>query len=295
MLIRLSLVVAVVLGAIFSPLTAAAAQTRDKGLSISPLRQEMTVNPGVAKSGVFTVANYTKKPMIVDLAVKQFSVTDYVYDYKFLAPPKNDWVKMRESSTVIQPGKSKEVQFDIVVPAKTTPGGYYFSLFASTTIAGEGLPGTVQAASLLYVIVDGNLVRTSILQNDSIPFFVTGTEIPYKFDVKNTGNVHFSAYFYGQTETIFGSKSQEVGTGRLLMPGVVRGIEGKIPAPFLPGVYKVNYGYDVDFANIVITKSAYVVIIPPWSVALLLFVLLGWRWMWQRRRRATPDLNKEEQ
>ncbi|MCA9327777.1 hypothetical protein KDA14_04585, partial [Candidatus Saccharibacteria bacterium] len=255
MLVRLLFVVALVLGTIFSPLTVNAAETRDKGLSISPLRQEMTVKSSAGKSGVFTVANYTEKLMFIDLAVKQFSVTDYVYDYKFLAPPKYDWVKLRESAVILQPGKSKEIQFDVEVPAKTTPGGYYFSLFASTTIDGDGLPGTVQAASLLYLVVDGSLVRTSILQNDSIPFWVTGSEIPYKFDVKNTGNVHFSAYFYGQTETLFGSKSQEVGTGRLLMPGVVRGIEGKIPTPFLPGIYKVNYGYDVDFADIVITKS----------------------------------------
>lgn len=284
MLYRVFVYVFVALAVIVTPATPAhAAQMQNRGLGISPLRQEVTVKPSESKGGHFTISNLTDKPMIVDLSVQQFSVTDYVYDYKFLAPPKNDWIKLRETSVVLQSGKSQKLYYDVSVPAKTTPGGYYFSLFASTKIAGEGLPGTVQAASLLYLVVDGKLVRTSVLQNDTIPFLVTDNNIPYKFDVKNTGNVHFSAYFYGQTESLFG-KGPEVGTGHILMPSAVRTVNGTIPSPMLPGIYKVTYGYKVDFAQIVITKSTYVLVAPPWSIVLVVFVLLAGRWLWQRQK-----------
>lgn len=272
----------VILFALF-PSVIHAAELKNRGLAISPLRQEATVTPDASKAGFFYVANYTKKPMLVDVSVQQFSVTDYVYDYKFLTPPKDDWVKLREKSIIIQPAQTKKVWYDIVVPQKTSPGGYYFSLFASTKIEGEGLPGTIQAASLLYVVVDGKLIRTSILKNDYIPLFITGTEIPYKFDVENTGNVHFSAYFYGQLHGLLFGNGEEAGSGQILMPGTVRTVEGAVPSPLIPGIYKVTYGYRVDFASIITTKTAYVIFIPPWSVIAVLFVLLSVRWLKQRQ------------
>ena len=283
-MLRLLVIIAIIFTSVSSGVPARAAEMKSRGMAISPLREEAKVNPGKPASGFFFVANYTKSPMTVDLSVQQFSVTDFVYDYKFLAPPKNDWIKLRETSTVIQPNQSKKIWYDIVVPAKTTPGGYYFSLFASTKIAGEGLPGTIQAASLLYLVVDGKLVRTSILQNDSIPFLVTGTEIPYKFDVKNTGNVHFSAYFYGQLGGLLFGKGEEAGTGHIIMPGTIKTVDGAVPTPLIPGFYRVTYGYRVDFADIVITKTAYILFIPPWSIAAAAFLLVGAHWIRQRRR-----------
>ena len=273
-----------ILGASLFPPSVHAADKANKGLSISPLRQEVKATPGVAKSGYFSVANYTQKPMTVDLSVQQFSVTDYVYDYKFLKPPKYNWVKLRETTVVIEPGKSKKIYYDVNVPIKTTPGGYYFSLFASTEITGPGLPGIVQAATLLYLIADGKLVRTSEMQNDTVPFIVTGSEIPYKFDVKNTGNVHFSAYFYGQVENLLFGKGQEFGAGQILMPGVIKNIGGAIPSPFWPGIYKVHYGYRVDFADFNIALTKYVIFIPPWSVVVFVLLLLAGRWQLRRLR-----------
>lgn len=260
---------------------ASAKEAQDKGLSISPLRQEMTLKTGETKTGNFTVANLTEKPMTVNSLVKQFSTTNFVYNYEFRSPD-NEWVQLWDSEVQLNPGESKKISYTVSIPDKVAPGGYYYTIFASTDIS-SGLPSTVQAATLLYVTVEGTLIRTSVLQDDSIPVLVTGNKIPYKFNVKNTGNVHFSAYFYGQLESLFG-KNAETGTSHILMPEVTRSVEGSVPTPRFPGVYKVNYGYKVDFADFNITKSAYIIFIPPWSIAIVLFVLLGGRWLWQKRR-----------
>ncbi|MFA5172734.1 MAG: hypothetical protein WC426_14320, partial [Sulfuriferula sp.] len=248
-----------------SPVAASAAESKDKGLSIAPLRQEMTVPVNKTGAGVFTIANLTGKLMKVNLSVRQFSVNDYDYQYIFRTP-EYDWIALKQTQVDVQPHQSVKIAYTVTIPAGTTPGGYYFALFASTDIVGPGLPGTVQAASLLYLRADGKLVRTSILQNDSIPLIVTGSVIPYKFDVRNTGNIHFSAYFYGQVRSLV-HLSQEVGTSHLLMPGAIRTVEGTVPSPILPGVYQVTYGYRVDFAQIITAKTAYIIYIPPWSVA----------------------------
>ena len=258
---------------------------KNKGLYISPLRQQRVVAAGKATNGNLTIGNQTDKPMTVTLSVKQFSVTDYDYDYVF-SEPKHDWLKFATTEVQISPHENKKVDYTLTIPQKTTPGGYYLSLVASTRVPGPGLSATVEAASLLYIKVAGNLVRTGVLRNDALPFFVTGSTIPYKFDVEDTGNVYFTAYFYGQLEDVFGvSKQPETGTSHLLMPGAVRTIEGSIPTPMLPGVYKATYGYKVDFAQIVVTKSAYVLFIPPWSVAALICILLFVRWLQQKRHK----------
>jgi hypothetical protein len=287
MVYRIVIAIILSLVAVLPSAPVGAVDVKDKGLSISPLRQETKVAANKPTTGYFTIANLTEKTMQVNLSVRQFSVKDYDYDYVFRTP-EYDWIKLKETQVTVEPHKSKKLLYDVTIPANTTPGGYYFALFASTDIAGPGLPGTVQAASLLYLQVDGKLVRTSVLQNDSIPFWVMGSEIPYKFDVKDTGNIHFSAYFYGQVTGLFGS-FPEVGTSHLLMPGSVRTIEGAVPTPILPGIYKVTYGYKVDFAQIITAKTAYIIFIPPWSIVAFIFILLGGRWMWQKRRKLKQD------
>ncbi len=268
-----------------------AQEARAKGLTISPVRHELTVKTGAATSGSFIVTNETEKPMVVNLSILQFSVADYTYDYKFRSPD-NDWVKIRQDQVQLAPGKSQKIFYDVTIPGKATPGGYYYSLFASTTLEGAGLPGTVRATSLLYMKVGGALVRTSVLRNESLPFWVTGSEIPYKFDVENTGNVHFSAYFYGRVNGLFG-EHPEFGTSHLLMPGAVRTIGGSIPSPILPGIYTVTYGYKVDFANIETTKTSYILYLPPWSFAGVLLIALAVRWYIQQREASAKNQTRK--
>lgn len=275
----------ITLGVIVGGVSPVAADPVRNGLAISPVRSETKVDAGKSTTGYVTIGNLTDKNTVVSLQVKEFSVADYTYDYEFHTP-KNDWLKLSEPQIELEPHTSKKVAYTIAVPQKVAPGGYYFSLVASTSISGSGLPVTVQAASLVYLKVSGKLIQTGVMLNDSLPFLVTGNTVPYKFDVKDTGNIYFSSYFYGKIDGLFGIGSQpETGTSHLLIPNVVRTITGTIPSPLLPGIYRVTYGYRVDFTPIVVTKSAYILFIPPWSVAALVLVLLTARWVWQKRHK----------
>jgi hypothetical protein len=271
-----------ILAGLFIPATTFAAD-KNTGLYISPIRKNTTVESGKAKADFFTIANHTKKPMTVQLSVKQFSAIDYSDDLQF-SPPQNNWIKLQSTDIILLPDKSQKIYYDIEVPAKSTPGGQYYTFIASTQIEGDGLPSTVQATSLLYLTVNGDLIRTSILKNSSAPWFVTGNSIPYKFDIEDLGNVHFSVYSYGQLESIFGPLPQ-VGASHLLMPHAVRTVSGYVPSPFLPGVYQITYGYKVDFADFIVTKSSLVVYAPPWSFVALLFIILAVIWFEQQLKK----------
>lgn len=264
-----------------TPTVATAADTKNKGLYISPLRDQVTVEAGSQQTYALTVANLTDNSMTVDLKVQQFSVSDYAYDYIFRQPD-NDWIKLTSPQVVLRPNESRKVTYQLNIPPASSPGGYYFTLFASTTTS-TGMPGTVRAGSLLYVTVNGKLTRTGVLEKDSLPWFVTGSTIPYRFDVRDTGNIHYTAYFYGKIEGLFGQPS-EVGTSHLLMPGTVRTVSESIPSPLLPGIYKVTYGYRADGNTGELAKTAFVVFAPPWAFVIIVLVGLIGRWWWQQRR-----------
>ena len=59
--------------------------TKPKGLTLSPLRNEIEIAPGTSLDGVLTVTNSTKKPMTVSMNAEAFSVINQQYDYAFTA------------------------------------------------------------------------------------------------------------------------------------------------------------------------------------------------------------------
>ena len=240
------------------------------------------MSAGKSNEGSFTVANYTDKPMTVKLFVKQFSVSDFTYSYTFMEP-KDNWIKLSDNLVNLQPNQNKRIGYIAEVPLGTTPGDHDFTLFASADITGQSMPVTVQATSLLYLTVEGKLIRTTELRGSSIPFLVTGTDVAYKIIVENTGNVHISAIFFGQLEGLF-VKQAGLEAGHLLIPGAPLSIEGSIPMPLLPGLYKITYGFKADDAQSITSKTAIILFIPPWSVIGIVLILMYGKWAGDRKR-----------
>ncbi len=264
------------------PLVTHAKEPNSTGLAVAPVRQEMTVVAGKLTQGAIRVANYTDDKLTVNLSVQQFSAIDYVYDYQFTTPVK-DWIVFEKTYITLGPGQDKKVNFTVNAPNTTSPGGYYFALFASADMSGAVVKRVARVTSLLYLSVDGKLTRTGSITDDIVPFFVYDSTIPYTFNVKNTGNVHYGAFFYGQLEGFFYDQPR-VGVGHVLLPGTIRAVGGSIPAPFFPGLYKMTYGYKTDVSDNEVVKTTYIIYIPPWSLAALVLVLFIIKWFWQNKR-----------
>jgi hypothetical protein len=258
--------------ALWVPTSYADTQPKNKGLFITPIREYVEVTAGQSKSGIMTIANITDNPIIVTLSVEQFSVADYTYDYTF-SEVKEDWVKFQSTQVTLQPNKSQNVAYTITVPASATPGGHYFTLFATASLGKGTVTSTVRAATVLYVTVDGQLRRTSTIEKETIPWISFGGDIPFTLDVRNTGNTHFFTYVSGRLGGIFVKQDNKEET-HILLPGTVRTIGSSIAAPLLPGVYPATYGYKTDDGQQV-NKTKYVVYLPPWTVA----IPIGGSWL----------------
>ncbi len=80
-----------VLSLAIGPATTVAAV--EKTISISPLRNEIIVDPGQVRSGVLTLTNSSEEEISLTLRAESFSVINQQYDYEFNSvKPEVAWV-----------------------------------------------------------------------------------------------------------------------------------------------------------------------------------------------------------
>ncbi len=234
-----------------------------KGLSMSPLRLFIDGAADTTTAGTVVVGNLTPQPMTVTLSYEQFSVADYTYDYQFSAAKEN-WLTLEPSQVQLKPGTTQSISYHLSVPKHATPGGHYFTIFASASLDTQR---EERVATVMYVTVAGELVRSSMVSHASIPGVVLSGDIPFSLDIKNTGNTHYFMYTSGKLSGLSAaSPSNEV--AHILLPQTTRTVTGSIAAPFLPGLYTASYGYRTEDGQH-IGRSALIVYIPLWFWPLL--------------------------
>lgn len=195
----------------------------------------------------------------------------------------NNWLQIVDNSFVLKPYESREVPYKLTLPASASPGGYYYTLYASSTAQTGATNSTVRAASLLYLTVNGDLTRTSQVIDRSLPWIVTSPQINYSLNIKNTGNVHYFGYFESKVRGLTYTDAPN-GSSQLLMPGTIRHIENSIRSPILPGIYRLEFSYVPDQGRTT-TGTQYFLYLPPWSIALLaLLIALSIHFIRQQHR-----------
>lgn len=265
-----------------APYALAQAKEREKGLFLTPPRQYLEADPGKTVASSITIANLTENPAEVGLAFEQFSVADYTYDYRFELP-KEDWIRFETARASLKKTESRTISYTITVPKNASPGGHYFTLFASMSPVNGKL---VRAATVVYVTVSGAITKSSSIVKESLPWVTTGGDIPYQLDVKSRGNTHFLIYVSGR---LYGLSAREPKSevAHLLLPNKVRTVKGSISPPLIPGIYKAEFGFK-DEAGHETKRTRYMLYAPPWSWALVIgtiWLILAIR---KRRRRLNP-------
>ncbi|TAK89692.1 hypothetical protein EPO04_01135 [Patescibacteria group bacterium] len=251
---------------------ASPAELKNKGLYISPLREQVTVQPGAAQRKILTVANYTDKPATIELSVESFSVANYSYEYRFLAPPQENWVRLDQTTILLQPNQSRQLSYSVQPAADAAPGGHYFTIFA-TKQAGEPTGSKkLRAGSLINVTVQGNLIYSNYIKSSHVPWFIYTKQLPIQLDVRNDGNVHFFASLSGRVRGLWYNQAFQSGN-HLLFPKTNRVLSTQVASPKIPGIYRLDYGY-TSTSFPVVQKSSYFIYAPPWSWAVLALILI---------------------
>lgn len=241
------------------------------GLQISPTRQELKVDPGGTANGALVVANQTKQDLTVTLFFREFTVTNADYDYSFTLSH-YDWIKISQSELTLRPGQSQTVPYALSPSADASPGGYYFTIFASSNLQTGGVDSTIQATTLLYTTVNGLLDKGTRLDKVTLPSILVSPDITYRFDMTDTGNVYYTIYSVASLSNMFTTTNGET-AAHIVLPQKPRSMTGTLPAPAYPGLYTATIGYKTDSGNL-ITESKPVLYMPLWCIVVVIGVIL---------------------
>ena len=255
----------------------------NKGLAISPDRQEIEVKAGTPTKGSFWVENKSKNPITVNLYVQKFSAVDYSYELRIRKSDVN-WIQFETPQLQLMPGKGARANFVVDVPKIATPGGHYFALTAYADFGGSNIKLTGEIISQLYLNIDDKLIRKGTIHNPKVPFIVFDKELSYTYDVRNSGNTHLVATFYGTLNGLFVDQSSKNHVTHILLPGTIRSLGGSVKMPFLPGMYTLTYGYSGESLPNAHERTAYILYVPPWSIMSLVLALMITQMVWQKRR-----------
>jgi len=251
----------------FQPSLVAAQQ----GLTLAPLREEMTIAPGTTQKRTMGVLNSTEQPMTVQLSSEVFSVINPDYNYSFTEESEvARWVRFAETEIQLEAGESRSIAYEVAVPIGTEPGGAYISIFATNDTQQETSAITLKQrlGLLLYITVDGEVTRNGSLLSLSAPWIV-GAEGRWSATLQNTGTAHFRSRFEVVIKDVFGGTVSSTTGESLVLPGTIRRVSEVLNVPFWPGVYTATYSIGLGDQP-AYTESKRLLVVPLW-----LWLILG--------------------
>ncbi|MDI6873129.1 COG1470 family protein [Candidatus Solincola sp.] len=270
-LARTALVLSTALLFVLLPLGPREAQAQDFDLTVSPVKKELTVQPGERIDFQITLINHTERDLELLVYPMDFFINpDNSYEFHepgYYSYSCSRWLEMRRDRLTIPPRSQHEEPFTLVVPPDAEPGGHYAVLFfqdASEPPPGLGVKPTYRIGSLILVTVPGDIVREAEIRSLSVESdFLSlwgppeggeagwpARSMKYHLEVENTGNVHLTlqAYLTYRAGVGFGSGSVDLGEITIL-PGTVRYFDGFLPSPPCLGYFRVEavimYGPDM--------------------------------------------------
>ncbi|MFA6090558.1 MAG: DUF916 domain-containing protein [Candidatus Gracilibacteria bacterium] len=179
------------------------------GLSISPLKHELTVEVGQEKSEIIKVTNNSDAPITLYTSKEDFIAGDDTGTPTFVKPQNqtsdayslSNWISIENENMTLAKGETREVRFSVKVPEKGEPGGHYGAIFFSPGAPSGAQVAVVQRLGVLILInVPGNIQIAGTLSDFQIgktlkKKFTSVNEFkdfPILFETKftNEGNTH---------------------------------------------------------------------------------------------------------
>lgn len=291
-------VLAASLVAAMSVVKAQESQSGGSGLSLSPTRTELRIQPGESGEVEINLRNVTRGEIIAKPFISDFESDDATGEPKLIADTKN-----RSSASVagffsgledvrLKPGENKNVKYRVAVPANAAPGGYYGAVtYRAVPAEQAGLDSgqvslTANVASLVLIEVPGDITEQiqlnsiKVLKGEKSSGFFTQKPDFAAISVKNNGN-SFSKPF--GTISLTGMGGKEVHRYELnnstprgnILPKSSRTFTDGIKGISKPGRYTLTANISHGTGGEVITKKVSFWYIPVWLLVVMLALVLA--------------------
>ena len=295
---------------ILNGLSAYGAESGGSGLSVSPTRTELSIDPGESEKLVISVRNITKGAIIA----KPF-VNDFEADNDTGAPKLYKDTNQRNKSSIssfvkgladvtLNPGETKELTYTINIPTDASPGAYYGAFTYRAVPADQATPTpgqvalTANVSSLVLIEVPGNITELlhipaiKVYKNDKPSSVFLSAPNKIGITINNQGNSFAKPFGSVNVTDMFGKQvySYEVNNATPrgnVLPNSTRIFKDDLKNVSKPGRYTVvaniSYGSGGD---ILIQKSSFWYL-PTWLVltivALLLIIAVLSRWLYMKK------------
>lgn len=292
------------------------AQNGSSGFLVSPVRVELTLDPGKSETSILNVENVTgatvtAKPIVNDFeaAADESGQPKIILDENASAASHSFKSLVGTlPSVTLGPKEKKEVPVKISVPAGASAGGYYGAIrFISDTDAGnKNVALSASVGTIFLVRVSGNLTEnlalvefTAAKNGSTGRFFINSGDMTVVTRLKNTGNIHVKPFGRVQITDRSGKIVEDYEFNNSdpranVLPNSTRKFVDPLKNKNWVGKYtmKINLGYGTG-GNLITAQNTFWVV-PAWVVfagaALLVLLLVGGFLLY--RRLATKNKHK---
>ncbi len=163
-------------------------------LTITPIRYEISGDPGQTLSETMTLVNETNTAQTYYASFSNFEAQGDTGSPTFV-DPKDDlgtWITTEQASVNLGAGQQKIISFKITIPKNAEPGGHFAALFWGTSPGSQ--PGQVSVGSktgmLILLSVNGDVKEAAGLidfQTNSKKWFYKELPVGFQYRFSNQG------------------------------------------------------------------------------------------------------------
>jgi len=241
------------------------------GITVSPLKQEVTVAPGRTGTFRISVTNKARSPLAVPRTVS-LEVMDFLVSRQgalsFSKPGSckrsaSDWIKISAATITLKPGEGREVPFEISVPYSAR-GEYYSAIMvtlAQRRKKERGVSVGFRIASGVFLTIPGRtfpklaeVVECSATPTEADESGARKKSLRISAALRNRGQVRFEATgegrIYGPDRKLVARLPLETKRPRVL-PGDTRLFTARLAEPLPAGEYEVRarFQYGSQWSN----------------------------------------------
>lgn len=185
--------------------SASLAQTSQSvGITVSPVIDNISVNPGQTVNRLIKITNPTNKTITLYPITLNFTTDNkegkpvfYSDTQKSSRYSLSAWIKPNVTSLTIAPLQFTQLGYTITAPSDAEPGGHYGSILLSTEPPKLDISSPTQVSvvgligTLLLVNVPGDVVTSGAIASFDAPTFLIKGPAGFIATITNTGNTHF--------------------------------------------------------------------------------------------------------
>lgn len=265
-----------------------------RGFTVAPPVFELKANPGDNLVEVVSVFNSGNENISIVSSIENLKPIGEQGQVQVIGgseeglPSPKEWIKVKNGSFDLAKGTTKNVDFEIDVPANAEPGGHFATILFGTTnskIDQTGSQLSQKIGALILLTVTGQTKESATITHFSPAkkFYLNNQAILFDLKIIDTGNVYIRPRGFLVITDLFGRNVAQIETdGKNILPSATRQIPLEFKSKHLFGPYTATLTliYGNTNQNLTSTTGFWVI---PWLSSLITVVVLFSFFMLRRR------------